>query len=354
MKILIAPDSFKGTLTALEVADIISRVIGNNAECECLPLSDGGEGFCDSVYRACGGEMKNVLCHDIYYNEIEATVLFLDKTAVIESAAASGLQAKKRVMLSSSYGTGELIKFASEQGYNDIILGLGGTGCSDGGLGALSALGVRFYDENQNVMQKPKSNDMNFVFGMSTRDCVKNINLTYACDVENTYFGKNGAAFVFAPQKGANKTQIEELDEGLKRLNAFFINDVSKLKGAGAAGGMCGGLYSVYGGKIESGFNIVSRLYDLDNKIKNADVVITGEGKTDSQTLMGKAPFRIAELCKKYGKKCVVVSGCFDGVTLGDEMLSLVDGKVTADEAVNNSREVLYKKVQKSLAIILK
>ena len=116
MKILIAPDSFKGTLTALEVADIISRAIGNNAECECLPLSDGGEGFCDSVYRACGGEMKTVLCHDIYYNEIEAPVLFLDKTAVIESAAASGLQAKKRVMLSSSYGTGELIKFASEQG----------------------------------------------------------------------------------------------------------------------------------------------------------------------------------------------------------------------------------------------
>ena len=201
MKILIAPDSFKGTLTALEVADIISRAIGNNAECECLPLSDGGEGFCDSVYRACGGEMKTVLCHDIYYNEIKAPVLFLDKTAVIESAAASGLQAKKRVMLSSSYGTGELIKFAAEQGYNDIILGLGGTGCSDGGLGALSALGVRFYDENQNVMQKPKSNDMNFVFGMSVRDCVKNINLTYACDVENTYFGKNGAAFVFAPQK---------------------------------------------------------------------------------------------------------------------------------------------------------
>lgn len=172
MKILIAPDSFKGTLTALEVADIISRAIGNNAECECLPLSDGGEGFCDSVYRACGGEMKTVLCHDIYYNEIKAPVLFLDKTAVIESAAASGLQAKKRVMLSSSYGTGELIKFAAEQGYNDIILGLGGTGCSDGGLGALSALGVRFYDENQNVMQKPKSNDMNFVFGMNARDCV--------------------------------------------------------------------------------------------------------------------------------------------------------------------------------------
>ena len=117
---------------------------------------------------------------------------------------------------------------------------------------------------------------------------------------------------------------------------------------------MCGGLYSVYGGNIESGFNIVSRLYDLDNKIKNADVVITGEGKTDSQTLMGKAPFRIAEVCKKYGKKCVVVSGCFDGVTLGDEMLSLIDDGVTADEAVNNSREVLYKKVQKSLAIILK
>ena len=354
MKILIAPDSFKGTLSANEVADTVSKAIGDNAECECLPLSDGGEGFCTAMHRACGGEIHSVKCHDIYYNEIQADVLIIGKTAVTECASASGLQAKKRVMLSSSYGTGELIKYAAEQGCNDVILGLGGTGCCDGGLGALTALGVKFFDENQNVMLKPKSNDMNFVFGMSTAGRVKNINITYACDVENVFFGKNGAAYVFAPQKGANKTQTAELDEGLQRLNAFFPKDVSALKGAGAAGGMCGGLYAVYGGSIKSGFDIISQHSQLEEKIISADVVITGEGKTDSQTLMGKAPFKISELCKKHKKKCVVISGMTDGTRIGDVTLSLVDGEVTEQQALQNAKEVLFKKVQKSLAIITK
>lgn len=354
MKILIAPDSFKGSMTAETVADTISKAIGDNAQCRCLPLSDGGEGFCKAVYGACGGEMVSVKCHDIYYNEIEAKVLILGDTAVVECAAASGLQPKKRVMLSSSYGTGELIKYAAEQGCKHIVLGLGGTGCCDGGIGALTALGAKFYDENQNVMQRPKSNDMNFVFGMNVRDCIRGFDITYACDVENTYYGKDGAAYVFAAQKGANKTQVQELDEGLQRVNAFFSNSVANVKGAGAAGGICGGLYSVYGGEIESGFDILSRFCSLEEKIKQADVVITGEGKTDTQTLMGKAPFRLAELCKKYGKKCVVISGSIDGVKLGDEMLSLVDDEITADEAIKHGSDVLYKKVQKSLEIILK
>lgn len=356
MKILIVPDSYKGTLSSVEVAETIKSVLEKASDCDvkAIPFADGGEGFCNAVKSICKGEILYAKCHDIYGKEIDGYIVTFGNTAAIECAVASGLQKRKNVMQSSSYGTGELIRFAAENGYKNIILGLGGTGCCDGGIGALSALGVRFYDENQNVMKMPKSNDMNFVFGMSTKDKVKDISFTFASDVKNEFFGKNGAAFVFAPQKGARKTDVEELDQGLQRLNAFFKTDVSKLKGAGAAGGICGGLYSVYGGEIKSGFDILSKLCDLESEIKNADIVITGEGKTDEQTLMGKLPYKISELCKKYGKKCVVISGSADNVKIGDEMITLVDDKTTLEEALEHPIEVLSEKVQNSLEIILK
>lgn len=356
MKILIVPDSYKGTLSSVEVAETIKFVLEEASDCDvkAIPFADGGEGFCNAVKSICKGKTLYTKCHDIYGKEIDGYIVTFGNTAVIECAVASGLQKRKNVMQSSSYGTGELIRFAAENGYKNIILGLGGTGCCDGGIGALSALGVRFYDENQNVMKMPKSNDMNFVFGMSTKDKVKDISFTFASDVENEFFGKNGAAFVFAPQKGARKTDVEELDQGLQRLNAFFKTDVSKLKGAGAAGGICGGLYSVYGGEIKSGFDILSELCDLESEIKDADIVITGEGKTDEQTLMGKLPYKISELCKKHGKKCVVISGSADNVKIGDEMITLVDDKTTLEEALEHPIEVLSEKVQNNLEIILK
>ena len=203
-------------------------------------------------------------------------------------------------------------------------------------------------------MKMPKSNDMNYIFGISTKDKVKDINFTFACDVENEFYGKNGAAYVFAPQKGARKTDVEELDAGLQRLNAFFKTDVSKVKGAGAAGGICGGLYSVFGGKIKSGFDILSEYSNLEEKIANADIVISGEGKTDEQTLMGKLPYKISELCKKHGKKCVVISGSADDVKIGDLLLTLVDENTTLEEALAHPAEVLAKKVENNLEIILK
>ena len=356
MKILIVPDSYKGTLSSVEVAETIKSVLEKASDCDvkAIPFADGGEGFCNAVKSICKGKTLHTKCHDIYGKEIDGYIVTFGNTAAIECAVASGLQKRKNIMQSSSYGTGELIRFAAENGYKNIVLGLGGTGCCDGGIGALSALGVRFYDENQNVMKMPKSNDMNFVFGMSAKDKVKDISFTFASDVENEFFGKNGAAFVFAPQKGARKTDVEELDQGLQRLNAFFKTDVSKLKGAGAAGGICGGLYSVYGGEIKSGFDILSELCDLESEIKNADIVITGEGKTDEQTLMGKLPYKINELCKKHDKKCVVISGSADNVKIGDEMITLADDKTTLKEALEHPIEVLSEKVQNSLEIILK
>ncbi|MFQ9838659.1 MAG: glycerate kinase [Eubacterium sp.] len=195
-------------------------------------------------------------------------------------------------------------------------------------------------------MDIPKSGDLNYIFGTKFKGCVKPIDLTYACDVENEFFGKNGAAYVFAGQKGANKTQIEELDEGLKRLNAFFPSDISKIKGAGAAGGLCGGLYAIYGGEIKSGFDILSEYAHLEDKIAKADLVITGEGKTDNQTLMGKLPYKISELCKKHGTKCTVISGKIENVSLGDKMISLVDENTSEDEAIENAAQILEQKAK--------
>lgn len=356
MKILVVPDSYKGSMTSTEVANTIKNAIESNSECKvnALSLADGGEGFADAFERICNGERLYTKCHNIYGQEIDGYIVTFGDTAVIECATASGLLKRKNVMQSSSFGTGELIKFAVNKGYNNIILGLGGTGCCDGGIGALSALGGKFYDENWNIIQRPKSNDLNFIFGVDLKSCVKNINFTFACDVENEYFGKNGAAYVFAPQKGARQTDVIELDEGLQRINAFFKNDVSKIKGSGAAGGICGGLYSLYGGTIKSGFDILAEYSNLEEEIKNSDIVITGEGSTDKQTLMGKLPYKVFELCKKHNKKSVLISGSINDVKLCDEMISLVDDATSLEEAMANPTEVLSKKVQNNLEKILK
>lgn len=355
MKVLVVPDSFKGSLNSVDVAQTIKNAIEQNSEhtVTALPFADGGEGFIEAFCSFTSAQKRYCSCHNIYHNEIEGCIAVLDDVAVVECAVASGIQNRKQVMMSSSYGTGELIKFALDEGCDRIILALGGTGSCDGGAGAISALGGVFYDENYNMISVPKSRDLNFIFGANYRNMPKNISFTYACDVENVLFGKNGASYVFAAQKGANKTQIVELDEGLQRLNAFLPNDVSTVKGAGAAGGICGGLYSIYGGEIRSGFDILAQYSSLEEKIKAADVVITGEGKTDAQTLMGKLPYKISKLCSKYNKKCVVVSGVVESVSLGDLMISLVGDGVTSQQSMESPREILYKKVQNSLEKIL-
>ena len=349
MKILICPDSYKGTLTSAQVCDSIKNgieALGDEHEIITLPFADGGEGFTECMSNICNGNILYTNCHDIFSRPIKAEYLTFGDTAVIECAASCALQKRKDVMSASSFGVGEMIKSAVSKGFSNIILALGGSGCCDGGAGALSALGADFYDENYTRIAVPKGRDLNYIFGAGFRNIVKDINFTYACDVENTLFGKNGAAYVFAPQKGANEKQVEELDEGLKRLNAFLPRDVSKVEGGGAAGGICAGLYSVYGGRILSGFDVLSSYANLEEKIKNSDLIITGEGKTDKQTLMGKLPYRIALLAKKHNKKCAVISGVIEGVSLGDRMVSLVDGEITSEEAQKNAAEILQRKAK--------
>ncbi len=348
MKILIVPDSFKGTLTSKQVCSCIEKGILENGDAEItkLPFADGGEGFAECLSEICNGDKLYINCSDIYGKAIEAAIYTYLDTAFIDCAAASGLQKKKDVMNATSYGTGELIKAAVLKGFKHIILGLGGSGCCDGGTGALSALGVKFKDIYGEIIERPRGKDLENIYAVSFTNIVKGIDFTYACDVNNPLFGKNGAAYIFAPQKGASKQNVTCLDYGLQILNAFLPKDVSKTNGAGAAGGLCAGFYSVYGGKIRSGFDILAQAYRLEERIKDTDLVITGEGKTDSQTFMGKLPYKVNELCKKYGKKCIVISGIIDNVKLGDRMISLADDDTTILQAMENSAEILINKAK--------
>lgn len=347
MKILIIPDSFKGSLSSAQVCNCIKAGLleyDNKNEIISLPFSDGGEGFGECLSNFCNGRILYTNCTDIYGKAMKGHIYAYGDTAIIESATASGLQNRKRVMEATSYGTGELIKFAYTKGFKNIILGLGGSGCCDGGVGALAALGGVFRDIDGEIIAYPKGRDLEKIFGINLRNIVKDIHFTYACDVTNEYFGKNGAAYVFAKQKGASDSDIISLDNGLKLVNAFLPKDIGKVKGGGAAGGLCGGLYAVYGGDIKSGFDILADACKLEEKIKYADLIVTGEGKTDRQTLMGKLPYKISGLCKKYDKKCVLISGIIEDVTLGDKMISLVDSNTSVDEAMANAEKILIDK----------
>ena len=348
MNILIVPDSFKGSLSSKEVCECIKQGIENvsNHDIKCLPFADGGEGFGECLSNFCNGDILYTRACDIYARPIKAHIYTYADTAIIESATASGLQKKKDVMNATSFGTGELIKFAVSKGFKNIILGLGGSGCCDGGAGALTALGAVFRDIDGDKIDYPCGKDLINIYGAGFTSIVKDIHFTYACDVENVYFGKNGAAYVFAPQKGADKEQVKILDDGLKMINAFLPNDIRNIKGSGAAGGICGGLYSVYGGDIISGFDILKEASNLEEEIENSDIVITGEGKTDRQTLMGKLPFKISELCNKYNKKCIVLSGTIDSVKLGDKMYSLCDRDTSVSYAMENAKQLLTQKAE--------
>ena len=240
MNILIVPDSFKGSLSSKEVCKSIKSGIESveNHNITCLPFADGGEGFGECLSSFCNGEILYTRCSDIYGKSMKGHIYTYENTAIIESATASGLQKKKDVMNATSYGTGELIKFAVSKGFSNIILGLGGSGCCDGGAGALSALGAVFRDIEGYEIDYPTGKDLNNFYGAGFTGIVNGINFTYACDVDNVFFGKKGAAYVFAKQKGANNEQIKELDDGLKMLNAFLPRDIREVKGAGAAGGL--------------------------------------------------------------------------------------------------------------------
>lgn len=325
MRIVIAPDSFKESLTALEVAEAIEtgfKHIFPNADYLKVPMADGGEGSVQSLIDATQGSLVDVEVTAPLGNK---TVAFLgisgDKqTAFIEMAAASGLHlvpfSERNPLKTTSYGTGELIKKALDLGVKKILLGIGGSATNDGGVGMLQALGVSFKDSQGNEIGFGGEQLLN-IATISTENSdsrLANIIFEVACDVNNPLCGEQGASAVFGPQKGATPEMVQTLDAALAHfadvVQADLGVDIAQKSGAGAAGGMGGGLLLLPNAQLKAGVQIIIEATDLAEKVRDADLVITGEGRMDAQSIAGKTPVGVAKTAKLFGKPVVAIVGC--------------------------------------------
>lgn len=318
-KIVIAPDSFKGTLSSSRVCEIISEEMRKkypDAAITEIPVADGGEGTAEALLYALGGEKIACTVRSPLGRDIEAYFVILpDKTAVIEMALASGLtvEDKNDALRASSYGTGQLIKAALSYGAEKLVIGIGGSATTDGGTGCLAALGAVFYDRYGKELY-PCGENLHLInkFDLSRFDKrPQEAQITVLCDVTNPLYGENGAAYIYAPQKGANADEVDLLDRGLRNLayvcKDCFGKDYALCEGAGAAGGMGFALMLFCGATMKKGAQTVLDICNFEKETEDADLIITGEGRMDFQSLMGKVPFTVAQRSK--GKKVVVFAG---------------------------------------------
>lgn len=347
MNCLLILDSFKGSISSRNAADAIKEGLGSG---EIVPFSDGGEGFAECVEYLCGGKRICFPTFDSYGREISSYYLRIGNTAVIETALADGLITvgadHPNIIYANSFGTGHTIKKALEDGCKKLIIGFGGSAVNDGGAGALCALGARIKGEKGLTALAGE-----WATGIDLENLtplLKEAEIIFACDVDNPYHGEKGASMVFSPQKGADKETAVRMEKSHRRFAELLFRatgkDISHIPGAGAAGGLAGGIMAVCEPKIQSGFDVLADLCSLKERISRADVIITGEGKTDSQTLMGKLPLRVTALAKEMGKKVVCVSGMItqEGKNLGADLyIPLSRGDITPQMTMADPRKYL-------------
>lgn len=322
---LIAMDSFKGSLTSLQAGAAVQEAIGlldANAQVTLRPLADGGEGTVDAVSAGLGGEIVEIPVCGPLQEPIFAKYCILPdrKTAVIEMAAAAGLPLvppkKRDPLVTTTYGVGELIKDAILRGCRHFLIGIGGSATNDGGFGMLQALGYEFLNSNENHIPLGAKGlaDLTQIRTELVMPELSECTFRIACDVTNPLCGKNGCSAVFGPQKGATPSAIVDMDRWLKNYAAIAakISDRANAQhpGAGAAGGLGFAFLSFTNATLESGVKIILEETNLERYIENTDIVITGEGRLDGQTVMGKAPIGVAKLAKKHGKKVLAFAGC--------------------------------------------
>ncbi len=306
MNILLAPDSFKGTLSATEVCALLKETIlsaSPGAVVTSLPIADGGEGTVEAFLHIFGGKRMTVRVHSPLMRTINADYALLpDGTAVIETAAASGIaiEPKNDALHASTFGTGELFQNALDHGCKEILFGLGGSATTDGGTGLLSALGARFLDAHGNELPPGGAalEQLQRIDLSALEPRLRNTRITVLCDVKNPLFGAQGAAAVFAPQKGADPAAVRVLDRSLRRLAEVSAQTLGKdcaaEQGAGAAGGLGFACLAFLGARLTPGIDCILDAAHFAERAKTADLVITGEGRMDAQSLMGKAPFGVA------------------------------------------------------------
>ncbi|MDW0593932.1 glycerate kinase [Mannheimia haemolytica] len=324
MKIVIAPDSFKESLTALEVAQAIQQGFARvfpEAEYQLVPMADGGEGSVQSLVDATHGSLQKISVIAPLANEVEGFFGLSgdQKTAFIEMAAASGLHLvpmeQRNPLVTTSYGTGQLIKAALDLGVEKIILGIGGSATNDGGVGMLQALGAKFLNAEQReigfggeALSQIQQIDLS---GLDSR--LKQVEFEVACDVDNPLCGERGASAIFGPQKGATAEMAKTLDHALlhfaETVKSQLGIEIAEKAGAGAAGGMGGGLLLLPNVTLRSGVQIILEATDLAEKLADADLVVTGEGRMDAQSIAGKTPIGVAKVAKQFGKPVIAIVG---------------------------------------------
>jgi glycerate kinase len=355
MRIVIAPDSYKESLTALEVATEIEagfREIFPEAEYVKLPMADGGEGTVAAMVAATGGTLVEVDVTDPLGNPVTACYGLTGNgnTVVIEMASASGLALVapklRNPLITTTFGTGELIRAALDGGARHLIIGIGGSATNDGGAGMLQALGVRLLDFGGCEIGFGGGQLAHLVrIDISSMDPrLKECCIEAACDVNNPLTGPQGASAVFGPQKGATPEMVAELDANLCRYAEVIERDVgvqvASVPGAGAAGGMGAALLAFLGAKLRPGIDIVMEAVGVETHVKEADLVITGEGRIDSQTVNGKTPIGVARMAKRYGKPVIGIAGCLanDASVVHahgiDAVFSILSQACSVDEAL--------------------
>lgn len=327
MNILIAPDSFKDCLSAREVASALGRGIQKiipEANCTLLPMADGGEGTVESVIDATLGRRVDVKVMDPLLREVPSFygITGDGETAVIEMAAASGIELLKgderNPWITSTYGTGQLIKDALDQGVRRIMLGIGGSATNDGGAGMAQALGVKFSGKfgELPVQGGGLLGEVELISMEGLDPRVTSTEIIVACDVSNPLTGPQGASAIYGPQKGADREMVDKLDRNLAHFALLIRNhlnrEVADVPGAGAAGGLGAGMLAFLDASLVKGFDMIADITGLKEKLRGADLVITGEGKMDGQTRFGKTPFGVAQLARQMSKPVIGVAGTLE------------------------------------------
>lgn len=373
LNILLAPDSFKESMTAKEACDAMERGIKKVTEhvnCIKVPMADGGEGTMQSLVDATCGRVYKIKVTAPLGNEVEAEygILGDGKTAVIEMASASGItlvpEDDRNPLVTTTYGTGQLIKACLDKGVKKLLIGIGGSSTNDGGVGAIQALGAKFKDKfgkeigfGGGELGKIDSIDLS-----GLHSGLKDVKVEVACDVTNPLCGHDGASNVFGPQKGATKEMIKILDDNLRHyadvIKSQLNIDVAEVPGAGAAGGLGAGLMVFMNGKLERGIDIVVKYSGYEEKVKDADLVFTGEGSIDFQTQYGKTPMGVAVVAQKYNKPVIAFAG-----SIGDDVevlynlgiksiFSIVQGVSSLKDALRDGKINMEKTVENVMRLM--
>lgn len=380
MKIIIAPDSFKGSCSAIEAANSIEKGVKKVfGECETvkMPIADGGEGTVEALILSTGGEIRErEVVGPLGYEVATGRYGILSrkegsrkkKVGVVELAAASGLtlvpEELRNPMNTTTYGTGQLILDAIHEGCETIIVGLGGSATNDGGLGIAQAFGVSFQDAEGNELGwgGGQLGKLAYIDTMKLDQRLSGVDLIIACDVKNPLCGPEGASYVYGPQKGGTPASLKILDENLAHyaevINRQLGVAIKNIPGSGAAGGAAVPLMLFGNAKIESGIDVVLDVTEMDRHLKDADLVITGEGRIDGQSIFGKVPVGVASRAKRYGLPVLVLTGgigggaerCYDyGI---DGIMSIVPGPFTLSEAMKRAEELLESAAERSARMI--